>query len=74
MLDSMLLLMQQMRTESANGLERHAHELAMQERLTVYDASYLAVAVKSNLVLVTDGFELEKAARKYVKTVKTGDL
>jgi len=54
LLDSMLLLMQQMRTESSNGL-RHAHELAMQEGLTVYDASYLAVAVKSNLVLVTDG-------------------
>lgn len=74
LLDSILLLMQHMKVVGIHGLEKHVQELAMKEGLTVYDASYLALAEKSNLVLVTDDRELERAARKYVKVMKTGDL
>ena len=74
LLDSMLLLMQYMKTFDINGLERHVKELAMKEGLTVYDASYLAVAEKTNLVLVTDDKELERVAKKYVKVMRTGNL
>ena len=42
--------------------------------LTVYDALYLAVAEKTNLVLVTDYKELERVAKKYVKVMRTGNL
>lgn len=72
--DSILLLMQHMKVVGINGLEKHVQELAMKEELTAYDASYLALAEKSGLVLVTDDRELERAARKYVKVMKTSDL
>lgn len=49
--------MQHMQIISIRGMERHVQELAMSEGLTVYDASYLAVAEKSSLVLVTDDRE-----------------
>ncbi|MDE1764319.1 MAG: type II toxin-antitoxin system VapC family toxin [Thaumarchaeota archaeon] len=42
--------------------------------LTAYDSSYLTLAEKLDLVLVTDDRELERAARKYVKVMKTSDL
>ncbi|MGB6463757.1 MAG: type II toxin-antitoxin system VapC family toxin [Nitrosotalea sp.] len=74
LLDSILLLMQRMQIVGINELEKRVHELAIKEGLTAYDASYLAVAEKSSLILVTDDRELERAARKYVKVMKTSDL
>lgn len=74
LLDSVLLLMQHMQIISIRGMERHVQELAMSEGLTVYDTAYLAVAEKLNLVLVTDDRELERAAKKYVKVIKTSHL
>ncbi len=74
LIDSILLLMQRMNTVGIKGLEKHMHELATKEGLTAYDSSYLALAEKLDLVLVTDDRELEKAARKYVKVIKTSDL
>ncbi|HJT09686.1 MAG TPA: type II toxin-antitoxin system VapC family toxin [Candidatus Nitrosotalea sp.] len=74
LLDSILLLIQRMKIVDINGLERRVQELAIQEGLTAYDASYLAVAEKLDLVLVTDDRELERVARKYVKVMKTTDL
>ncbi|NHI04047.1 hypothetical protein DYY67_1422 [Candidatus Nitrosotalea sp. TS] len=54
LLDSILLLMQRMNTVGINGLEKRMHELATKEGLTAYDSSYLTVAEKLDLVLVTD--------------------
>lgn len=74
LLDSILLLIQRMDIADIKGLEKRVQELATKEGLTAYDASYLAVAEKLGLVLVTDDRELERAARKYVKVMKTSDL
>ncbi len=74
LLDSILFLMQRMNIVSIKGLEKRMYELATKEGLTAYDSSYLTLAEKLGLVLVTDDRELERAARKYVKTMKTSDL
>lgn len=74
LLDSILLLIQRMKILGINGLEKHVMDLAMKEDLTAYDASYLALAEKINLILVTDDRKLERAAKKYVKVIKTSDL
>ncbi|MGI0088394.1 MAG: type II toxin-antitoxin system VapC family toxin [Nitrosotalea sp.] len=74
LLDSILLLMQRMKIVGINGIEKHVQELAIKEGLTVYDALYLALAEKLSLVLVTDDRELQRAAMKYVKVIKTSDL
>ena len=74
LVDSILLLMQRMNVVGIKGLEKRTHELATKEGLTAYDSSYLTLAEKLDLVLVTDDRELEKAAKKYVKVMKTDDL
>ncbi len=74
LLESILFLTQNMKTVAMTGLEKHTLELAIKEGLTAYDASYLAVAEKSGLVLVTDDRSLERAARRYVKVMKTSDF
>ncbi len=74
LLDSMLLLMQRMEISNISDLEKHVQEVAIKEGLTAYDASYLAVAEKLGITLVTDDRELEKAARRYTKVMKTSDL
>ena len=74
LLDSILLLMQRMNAVDIRGLEKRMYELATKEGLTTYDSSYLTLAEKLGLVLVTDDRELERAARKYVKVMKTSDL
>lgn len=74
LLDSVLLLMHRMKIVGISGLEKYVLELAIKEGLTAYDGAYLVLAEKSSLVLVTDDKELERAARKYVKVMKTSEL
>ncbi len=74
LLDSILLLLERMKTLDISGLQRHVKEIAIKEGLTVYDASYLVVAERKNLVLVTDDKQLERAAKKYIKVMRTNDL
>ncbi len=74
LLDSILTLLSRMQTNNIKGLEKHVYDLSTKEGLTIYDASYLAVAERSGLVLVTDDLQLAKSARKYVKTIKSDDL
>jgi len=47
---------------------RRVLEIAVREKLTFYDASYIAAAEKLNAVLVTEDRELREKARKYVAT------
>lgn len=70
----MLLLINNMTIVGIKGLERRVQMLAMTEGLTVYDASYLVVAEKLSLALVTDDRQLGRVARKYVKVMRTDDL
>jgi len=52
-------------------LER-ALEMALKERITVYDAAYIALAEDKSTVLYTSDREQYSVARKYVKAVYVG--
>lgn len=65
-------------TETINNMKTAAiHDttavlnIAIEEGITFYDASYLHAAVKNNLTLVTDDERLSSAARRYVKTASS---
>jgi len=49
-------------------------KLAVEEGLTFYDASYLYMALKNGMILVTDDAYLRKVARKYVKAFSSREL
>lgn len=49
-------------------------ETARRERLTFYDSSYVHVAKKNNITLVTEDRKLARVAKKYVKTLTVDDL
>lgn len=49
-------------------------ELAVKEGLTIYDASYIYVAMLNKFILVTDSRKLLNIARKYVITKTTNEV
>ncbi len=57
-----------------HGFEREVFDIASREKLTLYDASYLYIAIKHKLVLVTDDKELREKARKYVKVLNSREI
>ena len=59
---------------SIKGFEDEVFTLAYKEDLTVYDASYLYVAMRNNLALVTDDKKLMNKASKYVKIFSSTTL
>ena len=52
----------------------HTLNKAYKERLTFYDASYIAAAERTEAILVTEDEKLRKAAGKLVKTITYTDL
>ena len=52
----------------------HTLNKAYKERLTFYDASYIAAAERTEAILVTEDEKLRKAAGKFVKTITYTDL
>ncbi len=60
--------------KSIEGNEEKVLELAVNENLTIYDASYLFIAINNNLILVTDDNKLKEKASKYVETLNTKQL
>jgi len=52
---------------SAVGLEDEVFKIASEENITVYDASYLCLAIKNKLTLVTDDRKLREASSKIRK-------
>jgi predicted nucleic acid-binding protein len=59
---------------SIRGLEREAFQYASKEGLSVYDASYLYMAAKGGLTLVTDDGGLRSKASKHLKTASSKEL
>ncbi len=49
-------------------------DLACREGLTIYDASYLYVAMKEGYTLVSDDEKLRRTASKYLKVLRSSDL
>ena len=48
--------------------------IAVEEGLTYYDASYIHAAIKNDAMLVTDDRKLHTAASKHVKTTTSEEL
>ncbi len=59
---------------SIRSLEEEVFRFASKENLTIYDASYLYIAVKNKLILVTDDGKLRDRASKYVETLSSSQL
>lgn len=49
-------------------------KIAVEEKITYYDASYLYTAIKNGLTLVTDDEKLYNVGKKRVKAVKSNEV
>ncbi|BAN91113.1 type II toxin-antitoxin system VapC family toxin [Aeropyrum camini] len=56
------------------GLEQSIFRIAVSKGATIYDASYIALAAKYNLVLVTEDQKLSRIASDTVNVVSLNDL
>jgi predicted nucleic acid-binding protein len=63
-----------MRVLSVEGLEEEVLRTAIDLGLTAYDSSYVVLARKFNLKLVTEDEELKAKARKLVKCASVEEL
>ncbi|MEM3974716.1 MAG: type II toxin-antitoxin system VapC family toxin, partial [Ignisphaera sp.] len=59
---------------SVKGFEKEVMDIAVKEGVTFYDASYMYIAMRNKLTLVTDDRKLMSAARKYVNVVTTSEI
>lgn len=59
---------------SITGYERAVLDTAIEEGITVYDASYICMAREKGLTLVTDDHELGNKASKYVRVMSSKDF
>jgi len=60
--------------ESFRSVEMEVYKLALKEELTVYDSSYLYIAHRDRLTLVSDTNKLLSKASRYVGTARTMDI
>jgi len=72
--DALNTLFRALKVNSIAGGEIGVLELATNEGLTIYDASYLYLAVKRNLTLVTDDKGLRNRASRHVKVLSVREL
>ncbi|MEM3590959.1 MAG: type II toxin-antitoxin system VapC family toxin [Candidatus Bathyarchaeia archaeon] len=56
---------------TVKGSEKEVLEIAMKEGITIYDASYIHIAKRNKLTLVTDDKKLINAAKKYTNVATT---
>ncbi|MEM1611181.1 MAG: type II toxin-antitoxin system VapC family toxin [Sulfolobales archaeon] len=59
---------------TVRGFEKEIFELSLNEGLTIYDASYIYMAMKERLILVTDDKRLKEIASKYVKALSSVEM
>lgn len=70
LLDTVLKIM-----ETADPLDSAlTFKLAYEHQTTYYDASYIALAKKENLMLVTEDTKLRKMANKLIKAISASQL
>ncbi|WP_317896130.1 type II toxin-antitoxin system VapC family toxin [Pyrofollis japonicus] len=67
-------LLQTMKILSPQGLEVEILSISISTRLTVYDASYIALAKKHELTLVTEDKKLRDIASRFVNTISLDDI
>ncbi|MEM2026439.1 MAG: type II toxin-antitoxin system VapC family toxin, partial [Candidatus Bathyarchaeia archaeon] len=56
------------------GSEKEALEIAIKEGITIYDASYIHIAARNKLTLVTDDKRLINTAKKYTNVITTTEI
>lgn len=59
---------------TVRGSEKEIFELSLNEGLTIYDASYIYIAMKEKLMLITDDKRLRETASKYVKVISSIEI
>ena len=56
------------------GLEEEILKISISKKITAYDASYIAIAAKHNLILVTEDQKLARKARSLIDVTNLGDI
>jgi len=69
LVDVFAQLLRYLNTIDVKGIEGRVFRTAMETGLTVYDASYLVLAQRENLTLVTEDAKLRKMAGETVEAV-----
>jgi len=74
LLDVFIRLLSYLKTLDPMGSESEIFKIAVETGLTVYDASYLALAHREKLTLVTEDVKLRNVARKIIRAVSLDEL
>ncbi|MCC6013472.1 MAG: type II toxin-antitoxin system VapC family toxin [Candidatus Verstraetearchaeota archaeon] len=74
LVNSFLDLIHEMIILDIKGLEHDIIQLAISRKMTVYDASYIALAIKYKLILVTEDKELMKKSRDLIQVISLNDI
>ncbi len=67
-------LIQEMLILEPRDLEEDIFRTAVSKGVTVYDASYIALAAKHNLVLITEDQKLSRIASSMIRVVNLSDI
>ena len=73
-IETLTLVFKALKAENIKDDEVKVYELASREGLTIYDASYLHIAIRDGLTLVTDDKKLRNKASRHVKVLTTKEL
>ena len=73
-IETLSLIFKALKVDSIKGEEAEVFKLALKETLTIYDASYLHVAIRDKLTIVTDDKKLRDKSSQYVKALSTKEL
>jgi len=74
LLDVFIQLLSYLKVLDLRGLESEVFKIAVETGLNVYDASYLALARREKLTLVTEDVKLRNVASTMIQTVSSDEL
>ena len=74
LMDIIVQIAKHMKILDISGLEVETLDTAVKLKLTAYDASYIALAKRYNLILVTEDVELKIKAQQLVKTLSIDEI
>jgi len=73
-IETLSLVFKALEVDSIRDEEVKVFKLASREGLTIYDASYLYIAIRDGLTLVTDDNKLKNKASQHVMALTTKEL
>ena len=74
LLDVFIQLLSYLKVLDLSGLESEVFKISVETGLTVYDASYLALARREKLTLVTEDVKLRSVASTMIQTMSLDEL